>query len=142
MAARRKRRHTHQQLIPVARPGAAGLTPRDARPRWRIHVPDAENYNHALGRPAPGANQPYDALDDADNVRLLHNYLPKRAGVVLGRVQLSRDDNTGVRNGLEPSNRYAEIQARRACFGGGERNCARRRNSDFRAGGDVEQCRR
>lgn len=111
MASRRERRYPDQQHVPVAGSGTAGQTACDARAGRRVHVFDAEDDLHAVCRPAPGADEPYDALDDAADVRLLHHDVPQRTGAVLGRVQHRGDDNTGLRNWVGPSYRYAEIQA-------------------------------
>ena len=77
-------------------------------------------------------------MDDADNVRLLHNYLPQRSGSVLGRVQHRGDDNTRIRNGVGPTYRYAEIQARRAGARCGFRDGIDTRAGYFRIRGDDE----
>ena len=81
-------------------------------------------------------------MDDANHVRLFHHYLPQRTGIVLGRVQYRGDDNTGLRNGVGPPYRYAEIQARRACAGSGFRDGIDTRAGYFRIRGDDKRCGR
>ena len=141
MAAGRERCHTHQQHIFVDGLGAAGLAG-DADSCGRVHVFDAKDHDDALGGPASGADQQNDALDDAHHVRLLHDELSQRTGALLGRVQLRRDDNTGLRYRLGPTHRHAEIQARRTRSGGGGRIHDCRRAGVFRVRGDDERCGR
>ena len=85
----------------MAGPGAARHAASDACARWRVHVADAKDDIHAFGRPAPGADQPHDAMDNAADVRRFHHELSQRLGAVLGCIQPGRDDNTGLCDGLE-----------------------------------------
>ena len=115
--AGRQRRHTHQQLIPLARPRKTRHFARNARPRRRLYVAHAENHLPPFCRPATSPNQSNDALDDADYVRLLHNNLPQRISPVLDCLQLRRNGNSRLRYRMGTTYRYAKIQTRRTCAG-------------------------
>lgn len=77
-------------------------------------------------------------MDDADHVRILHNHIPQRTGAVLGCVQYRGDDNSRIRNGVGPTYRYVEIQARRTGAGRGIRDGIDTRAGYFRIRGDDE----
>lgn len=74
-----------------------------------FHVGDSEDDHDAFGRPTAGADQQDDAVDDAVDVRLLHDHISQRVGGILDCLKRGRHRNTGIRHGLEADYGPAKI---------------------------------
>ena len=68
-----------------------------------------------------------DAVDDAADVRLLHNDVPQRARCILGDIQRRRRRNAGLHNRLGPSDEPEPAQAPCGAIGRGPASSAGRR---------------
>ena len=86
------------ELVPLAGPRQAGPDPRFPCPGGSLHVFHAKDDHHAGGGPETAVHQPHDAVDDAADVRILHNDVSSRAGIVLGDLQRCRNRDPGLRH--------------------------------------------
>ena len=76
------------------------LPVRPAHPRRWLNVRYAEDDDDAFDGRKTGVHQPYDAMDDAADVRILHPAVSQRPGFILGDVKYCGYRDTGIRYGL------------------------------------------
>ena len=88
-----------KQLVPVVGSGRPGPILASG-PCGRVDVHHAEDDDDAQRRPEAAVDQPDDALDDAGDVRILHDDLPQRAGGLLDCFQRRRRGDAGLHNRL------------------------------------------
>mgnify|MGYP007053923607 CR=1 FL=1 len=98
----------------------------------------AEDDHHAIGGCPSGIDEPHDAVDDADYVRVLHAELLQRPGGLLGNLEYYWCGDSGVHNGMGPAEVLVCFQA---CQRGGG-DYSRRRGAGAYSRGDSEQCAR
>ena len=93
MAAPCKRDHSLGQPVPLAGPGrTASLYP--PGPGGHIHVGRSEDVHGSAGGPKAGADNPDDALADADDADVLLLFPAQRPFSVLGSVQLDSNGDS------------------------------------------------
>ncbi len=95
LAATGARGYSVEQHVPVVGPGPAGPNAGAARACRSVHVSGSEDDVHTFGGPQAGVHQSYDVVDDAIDVRVLHDAVSKRIGYLLGSVQCRRRCNSG-----------------------------------------------
>ena len=84
----------------MAGPGLARPLSAAPDPGGRVYVAHAEDDHHAGSGPKASVHKPNDAMDDAADVRVLHNHVPQRFGTLLGGFKRGWDSDTGLCDGL------------------------------------------
>ena len=88
------------ELVPLAGPRQAGPDPCFPCTGGSLNVFHAKDDHHAGGGPETAVHQPYDAVDDAADVRILHDDVSEWTGIVLGDLQRCRNCDPGLRHRL------------------------------------------
>ena len=108
------------EFLPLAGSGEAGPDPHFPCFGGRLDVFHAEDDHHAGDGLETAVHQPHDAVDDAADVRILHDDVSGRAGVVLGDLQRCGHRDPGLRHRLGPAgvHGFDRPTLPGACFGG------------------------
>ena len=127
--------HSAGQRFPVAGPGRTGRYTPPSRPGGWLHVSHAEDDHHAVGGPQAGVHKPYDAMDDALDVRILHHDVSEWAGPILDNLQHSwcSDSRFRYRVGAAGVCVFVPATLRRAGYGS---------RAGIPGGGDGDRCGR